>query len=125
VLARLAIGIPCLRLKGTYLALATLAFPIIVTGIIFAFPDVTGGELGLSGLERITHSRTADCYVCIIIMLVSCTIMWKISSSKLRIIFHAIREDELECECPRCKFRNHAARKVCRICEAQIHLPLN
>lgn len=95
VLAGLIIGIPCLRLKGTYLALTTLAFPIILMGIIFAFPDITGGELGLSGLERMARSRTANYYICIVIMLASCTIMWKISTSNLGIIFHAIREDEL------------------------------
>jgi branched-chain amino acid transport system permease protein len=37
VLAGLVIGIPCLRLRGTYLALTTLAFPIILMGLIFAF----------------------------------------------------------------------------------------
>ncbi|MBE0559074.1 MAG: branched-chain amino acid ABC transporter permease, partial [Proteobacteria bacterium] len=46
VLTGLIIGIPCLRLKGTYLALTTMAFPIILMGIVFALPDLTGGELG-------------------------------------------------------------------------------
>ena len=50
VFAGLIIGIPCLRLRGTYLALTTLAFPIILMGLVFAFPDTTGGELGISGL---------------------------------------------------------------------------
>ena len=51
VLAGLIIGIPCLRLKHTYLALTTLAFPIILLGIVFALPDLTGGELGISGVS--------------------------------------------------------------------------
>jgi ABC-type branched-subunit amino acid transport system permease subunit len=38
--AGLVVGIPCLRLRGTYLALTTLAFPIILLGIIFAFPNL-------------------------------------------------------------------------------------
>ncbi len=42
VLAGLIIGIPCLRLKHTYLALTTFAFPIILMGIIIALPDLTG-----------------------------------------------------------------------------------
>jgi branched-chain amino acid transport system permease protein len=41
VLAGLIVGIPCLRLRGTYLALTTLAFPIILMGLVFAIPDVT------------------------------------------------------------------------------------
>ncbi len=95
VITGLIVGIPCLRLRGTYLALTTLAFPIILLGIIFAIPDITGGELGLSGLSRLTGSRLWDYYLTSVIMLISCTVMWKITDSNTGIIFHAIREDEL------------------------------
>jgi branched-chain amino acid transport system permease protein len=95
VLAGLIIGIPCLRLRGTYLALTTLAFPIILMGLVFAFPDVTGGELGISGLDRIVRSRTANYYIIVSTMLVLVTVIWKITDSNLGIIFHAIREDEV------------------------------
>ena len=95
VLAGLIIGIPCLRLKGTYLALTTLAFPIILMGIIFALPSITGGELGITGLERLARSRITNYYISVVLMLVLCTIMWKITDSNTGIIFHAIREDEL------------------------------
>ncbi|MGD2271264.1 MAG: branched-chain amino acid ABC transporter permease [Desulfobacterales bacterium] len=95
VLAGLVIGIPCLRLRGTYLALTTLAFPIILTGVVYAMPNITGGELGISGLERLARSRVADYYIIVIVMLVVVTVMWKITDSNVGIIFHAIREDEL------------------------------
>jgi branched-chain amino acid transport system permease protein len=95
VLAGLIIGIPCLRLRGTYLALTTLAFPIILMGIVFALPGITGGELGISGLERLARSRVTNYYIAVVLMLVSCTIMWKITDSNTGIIFHAIREDEV------------------------------
>ena len=95
VLAGLVIGIPCLRLKGTYLALTTLAFPIILMGIVFAIPQVTGGELGISGLDRLSGSRLTDYYITVGIMLALGTIMWKITHSNTGLIFHAIREDEL------------------------------
>jgi len=95
VLTGLIIAIPCLKLRGTYLALTTLAFPIILLGIIVALPEYTGGELGLSGLDRISNSRVMDYYIITIIMLVSCTIMWMITDSNTGIIFHAIREDEI------------------------------
>ena len=52
-----AAGIPCLRLRGSYLSLATLAFPLILTGALFAFPSLSGGELGISGLEPLVRSR--------------------------------------------------------------------
>ncbi len=95
VLTGLIVGIPCLRLRGTYLALTTLAFPIILTGLIFALPEVTGGELGISGLDRLSTSRVYDYYITVVLMLVLTTIMWKITDSKTGILLHAIREDEL------------------------------
>src|SRR4030042_1605648 len=95
VLTGLIVGIPCLRLKHTYLALTPMAFPIILMGVVFALPDFTGGALGLSGLQRISNSLIGNYYIYVGIMLVLCTIMWKITDSHTGIIFHAIREDEL------------------------------
>ncbi|MEW6531290.1 MAG: branched-chain amino acid ABC transporter permease [Thermodesulfobacteriota bacterium] len=97
VLTGLVVGIPCLRLRHTYLALTTLAFPLILMGVVFAIPDVTGGELGVSGLDRLSGSRVHDYYITTVLMLVLCFIMWKITDSKTGIILHAIREDELAC----------------------------
>ncbi|MFC1895723.1 hypothetical protein ACFL0Q_03535 [Thermodesulfobacteriota bacterium] len=64
-------------------------------GIVFAIPNVTGGELGLSGLDRLSGSRVADYYITSVLMLGLCSIMWKITDSNTGIIFHAIREDEV------------------------------
>jgi branched-chain amino acid transport system permease protein len=91
----LIIGIPCLRLRGTYLALTTLAFPIILLGIVYALPDLTGGELGISGFARLSNSHVGNYYITGLLMLGLCTLMWKITDSNTGIIFHAIREDEL------------------------------
>lgn len=95
VIAGLVVGIPCLRLRGPYLALATLAFPIILVGIIFTIPSITGGELGVSGIKPLASSRIASYYICVILMLGLGLIMWKIGDSKIGMIFHAIREDEV------------------------------
>ncbi len=95
VLVGLLVGIPCLRLKGPYLGLATLAFPIMLMGIIFVFPGFFGGELGISGITRLAALRIHEYYISVVLMLVLCFIMWKITDSKIGIIFHAIREDEI------------------------------
>lgn len=95
VLVGLLVGIPCLRLKGPYLGLATLAFPIMLMGVIFVFPGFFGGELGISGITRLAQSRITEYYISVIAMLVLCFAMWKITDSKIGIIFHAIREDEI------------------------------
>ena len=69
---------------------------MILMGIVFAIPQVTGGELGLSGLDRLSGSRLSGLlYHRGSLMLGLCTIMWKITDSNTGIIFHAIREDEL------------------------------
>ena len=92
--------LPALRLRGPYLSLVTLAFPLILTGIIFANTQFTGGELGISGIDRISNSRTTDYYISVVVMLVSVFIMWKFTDAKsglvrTGIILHAIREDEI------------------------------
>jgi len=95
VAAGLIIGIPSLRLKKTYLALTTLAFPIILLGLVFTFPGFTGGELGISGIDKLAPTRVQEYYIIAVLMLGLCTIMWAITDSNTGIIFHAIREDEI------------------------------
>lgn len=95
VLAGLLVGFPALRLKGPYLGLVTLAFPVMLTGVLFLFPNFTGGELGISGITRLASTRQQEYYIALVIMVVLCTILWKITDSKYGIIFHAIREDEI------------------------------
>ena len=95
VLAGLLVGIPCLRLRGTYLAFATLAFPLILVGVVYAIPNITGGELGIYGIAPLSGSRVASYYIAIPSMIVLGFIMWKITDSKIGLIFHAIREDEV------------------------------
>jgi branched-chain amino acid transport system permease protein len=88
-------GIPCVRLRGSYLSLATLAFPLIVIGLLFALPALSGGELGLSGLRPLVRSRVAFYYVAVVTMLVLVFAMWLIGDSNTGLVLHAIREDEV------------------------------
>src|SRR5204863_5330747 len=77
------------------LSLATLAFPLIVLGLLFAFPDFSGGELGISGLRRLAASPSANYYVAAISMLAIVFGLWAIADSKFGIVLHAIRDDEI------------------------------
>jgi branched-chain amino acid transport system permease protein len=88
-------GYLCLRLRGSYLSLATLAFPLIVLGILFAFPDFSGGELGVSGLRRLMPSATGNYYVAVVSMLAVVFALWAVADSKFGIVLHAIRDDEV------------------------------
>ncbi|AEV15156.1 MAG: branched-chain amino acid ABC transporter permease [Thermus sp.] len=94
-LAGVLVGLPSLRVRGPYLSLVTLAFPIIALGLIFLFPRFTGGELGLSGLPRLGGSRLEEYYLVVLLFLASILVLWKLSGSRVGLLFHAIREDEM------------------------------
>ncbi|MBT9173711.1 MAG: hypothetical protein DDT21_02116 [Syntrophomonadaceae bacterium] len=95
VLAGLLLSLPALRVRGPYFSLASLAMPIILMGLIFSFPGLTGGEMGLSGISRLAGTRTGEYYFLLISMFVLTLLMWKIATSRTALIFHAIREDEI------------------------------
>jgi branched-chain amino acid transport system permease protein len=53
VIIAFLVGIPTLRLKGHYLAMATLGFASIVHIITVAAVDLTGGPAGITGIPRL------------------------------------------------------------------------
>jgi branched-chain amino acid transport system permease protein len=89
------VGFLCLRLRGSYLSLATLAFPLIALGLLFAFPGFSGGELGISGLRRLAISPTANYYLAAVAMLAVVFGLWLLADSKIGVVLHAIRDDEV------------------------------
>jgi branched-chain amino acid transport system permease protein len=89
------VGYLCLRLRGSYLSLATLAFPLIALGVLFAFPDFSGGELGISGLRRLALTPTANYYIALLAMLAIVFGLWLLADSKFGLVLHAIRDDEV------------------------------
>jgi len=89
------VGYLCLRLRGSYLSLATLAFPLILIGVLFAFPDFSGGELGITGLQSIASSRIGNYYVAAVAMLVLVFGIWAFADSRFGLVLHAIRDDEV------------------------------
>lgn len=90
-----AVGYLCLRLRGSYLSLATLALPLIALGLLFAFPGFSGGELGFSGLPRLTNNLLGNYYIAVIAMLALVFGMWLLADSRFGLVLHAIRDDEL------------------------------
>ena len=89
------VGFVCLRLRGSYLSLATLAFPLIALGVLFAFPDFSGGELGISGLRRLALTPIANYWIAVVSMLAIVFGLWALADSKFGIVLHAIRDDEV------------------------------
>jgi branched-chain amino acid transport system permease protein len=100
VVVGLVVCIPALRLRGFYLSLVTLAFPIILTGIIFVFSDLTGGEQGIYGLSKLSQSRILNYYIVLVAMigsLIAMHCLTDVRNKRLRfgVILNAIREDEI------------------------------
>lgn len=99
----LPIGFPALRVKGPYLALVSLAFPLIATSVVFATKDITGGENGLPipvvgrffQLTNIHNLRIAEYYLTFLVLLVSAIIIYKIANSRTGIVFVSILDDEM------------------------------
>jgi len=53
----LAVGVPALRLRGIFLALATIAF-VQILGVVALNLDVTGGAIGIFGIPQpFCHTR--------------------------------------------------------------------
>jgi len=100
VVVGLVIALPTMRLRGFYLSLVTLAFPFVLGGLIFVFPDFTGGEMGIYGVSRLAKTPLSVFYVSLIIMVISLLVMWKMTDAQSRfirtgVIFFAIRDDEI------------------------------
>ena len=53
----LLVGYPTLRLKGHYLAMATLAIGLIIYEIAVQWQAVTGGYMGISGIPPLGIGR--------------------------------------------------------------------
>jgi len=86
------IGVPTLRLRGDYLAIATLGFGEITKNVLLNL-RITGGPMGLRGIPRVTNVYVAA--VALILIIFS---LGRIINSRVGKSFIAIREDELAAE---------------------------
>lgn len=93
-LASLLIGLPVLRLRGHYLAVATLGVIIIVQVLITNMGGITRGPLGLNGLPALTNLWWVYLWVLITVYL-----GWKLKFSSFGRSMLAIREDEMAADC--------------------------
>lgn len=87
-LAGLIVGIPSLRLKGDYLAIATLGFAEIIR-IVFLNIDYVGGAAGMQVSHLTTWTYAFVCLVITIIVIVNFT------NSRHGIASISVRENEI------------------------------
>jgi branched-chain amino acid transport system permease protein len=99
----LLLGFPSLRVKGPYLALVSLAFPIIFARVIKWGPllPIFKGELGIRHIPAffsslpIRQQRVGEYYLTLFLLLIASVILYKIANSKTGIVFVSILDDEV------------------------------
>jgi branched-chain amino acid transport system permease protein len=98
----LLVGFPSLRLKGPYLAIATMGFGVAVYQIFANVPELSGGRMGLAitklqplfGLSRINFYF----YFNVLISLAFILLTYNIVSSYMGRAFIAIRDNDIAAE---------------------------
>jgi len=94
VVAGLVIGFVCLRLRGPFFALATIAVGVILRVVAENLVDFTGGDLGIMIRERTWVEKTWYYYIILAIAAGTFWFVERVVSSRLGYYFVAIREDQ-------------------------------
>ncbi len=104
VAGAVGIGFASLRLRGAYLALATLAYAEALRGIAFNWSGVTGGGAGLIGIPALpevgwlpldfTRGRAGSYYLSLAVLLAVVGSFEWVLRSRVGLAFAALREEE-------------------------------
>jgi len=93
-LLALLVGVPALRLRGIYLALATIAFVEIVR-VVSLNLAITGGATGIFGIPQLFEERGAYILIFLPLLLAMLFFSHRLERSRTGRALRAIREDEL------------------------------
>lgn len=97
------IGLPTLRLKGDYLAIATLGFGEIVRNVLNNWDSLTGGPMGIQRIPMVTifgftinpYKKWAFLVMVIIIVIIAFYLFERLGRSRMGRALQAIRDDEI------------------------------
>jgi branched-chain amino acid transport system permease protein len=91
----LIVGFFCVRLRGIYFAILTLAFGELIFFIVFKWHDFTGGDDGIQGVfpPEFLKSPTSYYYFILIVFLLSAFVLWKIIHSPFGQTIISMREN--------------------------------
>lgn len=93
-LLALLIGVPALRLRGIYLALATIAF-VEVLRVVSLNLDITGRAIGIFDIPQPFDDKFAYMLISGPMLLLSMLFVYQLERSRVGRAFAALREDEL------------------------------
>lgn len=88
------VGIPALRLRGIYLAIATIAF-VEVLRVIALNLDITGGAVGIFGIPQPFASPIEYLWIALPLLIITMVLIYRLERVKVGRALIAIREDEL------------------------------
>jgi branched-chain amino acid transport system permease protein len=88
------VGVPALRLRGIYLALATIAF-VEILRVVSLNLEVTGGAVGIFGIPQPFENPLAYGLLVLPLLLIVMFFVFRLERSRIGRAFIAIREDEL------------------------------
>lgn len=88
------VGIPALRLRGIYLALATIAF-VEILRVLSLNLDITGGAVGIFGIPQPFSTQFGYMWLALPILVASGFIAYRLERIRAGRAFIALREDEL------------------------------
>jgi branched-chain amino acid transport system permease protein len=106
VVIALFIGPPALRTKGSYFAIGTMCFNVIITVVIDSWEELTDGARGLLGIpkpgpiplpigyELTFNSMASNYYLVLVSLLLTILIIYRIIHSMLGRTFIAVRGNE-------------------------------
>jgi branched-chain amino acid transport system permease protein len=92
----LVLGYPGIKLRGDYLALATLGFAEIVRIVLKNWTSLTRGPLGLPGIPKPLGFSDQSMYLLLVIVvaIVTYIVVKRLTQSPFGRVLRAIREDE-------------------------------
>jgi branched-chain amino acid transport system permease protein len=93
-LLAIVVGIPALRLRGIYLALATIAF-VEILRVVSLNLKVTGGAVGIFKIPQPFDSQLQYLWVALPLLALSMAFVYRLEKTRVGRAFTAIREDEL------------------------------
>jgi branched-chain amino acid transport system permease protein len=93
-LLAIVVGVPALRLRGIYLALATIAF-VEILRVICLNLEITGGAIGIFGIPQLFESRWSYIWTFGPLLILMLFFSYRLDRSRVGRAFKAIREDEL------------------------------
>jgi branched-chain amino acid transport system permease protein len=91
----LIVGYFCVRLRGIYFAVLTLAFGQLIFFVVFKWHDFTGGDDGIQGVfpPDLLKSPAMYYYFLLVVFLLSAFILWKIIRSPFGQTIVSMREN--------------------------------